>query len=253
MTRLDFTLIGAEGDHPISFDFVRCYNLGFTMRDAEKMQRHLEECYALGVKELICDRPPLVMPISPWAVLTDARIAVQRPKTSGEVEIVTVADDEGQIYVGVGSDHTDRPLENIDIPWAKQVAPNVVAPTLWRWDDVKDHWDQVRMSCTVVDHGETVEYQDASVAEFWTPAEMLNGTRESVVHVPGAIILFSGTVVTLEEKLRFAEKWTIRMSDPVLGREISHTYDIEVLATEVLNDGSASGDVAKGEKVMAAG
>jgi hypothetical protein len=250
MTTLNFTVIGIDGESPLSVDLVRCYNLGFTMRDEEKMQRHLEECYKLGVKELICDRPPLVMPISPWAVLTDSKVAVQRPKTSGEVEIVTLADADGTVYVGVGSDQTDRPLEGIDIPWAKQVAPNVVAPTLWKWDDVKDHWDEVRMSCTVVDKGESVEYQDASVAEFWTPVEMLQGVRDSVVHVPGAIVLFSGTVVTLEETLRFAEQWTLRMTDPVLNRELSFTYDIEVLANEVLNDGSASGDVAKGEKVM---
>lgn len=108
MSKLSFTIEDAAGRHPATIDFVRCYNLGFTMRDAAKMQRHLEECYALGIKELICDRPPLVMPISPWAVLTDDRVAVQRPKTSGEVEIETIADADGTVYVGVGSDHTDR-------------------------------------------------------------------------------------------------------------------------------------------------
>ncbi len=252
MTVLNFTIIDDQGAHPQSIDFVRCYNLGFTMRDEAKMQAHLEECYALGIKELICDRPPLVMPISTWAVVTDSLITVQRPKTSGEVEIVTIASADGTVYVGVGSDHTDRPLEGHDIPWAKQVAPNIVAPTLWLWEDVKGHWDQVRMSCTVVDGGEVVEYQDASVAEFWTPAEMLDGVRESVVHVPGAIVLFSGTVVTLEERLRFAEQWTIRMTDPVLGRALEHTYTVEVLASEVLNDGSHSGDVAKGDLLMKA-
>ncbi len=110
---------------PVDVDFVRCYNLGFTMRDEAKMQAHLEECYKLGVKELICDRPPLVMPISMWATLTDEVISVQRPKTSGEVEIVTIQDDDGTVYVTVGSDHTDRSLEGHDIPWAKQVTPNV--------------------------------------------------------------------------------------------------------------------------------
>ena len=33
----------------IDVDLVRCYNLGFTMRDEAKMQAHLEECYKLGV------------------------------------------------------------------------------------------------------------------------------------------------------------------------------------------------------------
>ena len=67
-----------------------------------------------------------------------------------------------------------------------------------------------------------------------------------MIRVPGAIILFSGTVVSIEERLRFAQEWTISMTDPVLGRTLQHTYRVELLATEVLNDGSATGDVARG-------
>jgi hypothetical protein len=248
MSVLKFKLIEKDGASSDKYmDFSRCYNLGFTMRDEAKMQAHLEECYKLGIKELICERPPLVMPISSWAVLTDTHIGVQRPKTSGEVEIVTIVDENDEIYVSVGSDHTDRSLETIDIPWSKQVAPNVVAPQMWRWNDVKDHWDDIHMESWVIDQGETVKYQEAMVNEFWTPAEMVQGLRDSVVRVPGANILFSGTVVSIGEKLRFAESWTIKMTDPVLNRVIEHTYTVDVLAREVLNDGSASGDVAKGE------
>ena len=230
-----------------SMYFSRCYKLGFTMRDEAKMQAHLEECYKLGIKELICERPPLVMPISSWAVLTDNHIGVQRPKTSGEVEIVTIVDENDEVFVSVGSDHTDRSLETIDIPWSKQVAPNVVAPQMWRWNDVKDHWDDIHMESWVIDQGETVKYQEAMVNEFWTPAEMVQGLRDSVTRVAGANILFSGTVVSIGEKLRFAESWTIKITDPVLNRVIEHTYTVDVLSREVLNDGSASGDVAKGE------
>jgi hypothetical protein len=216
------------------------------MRDEAKMQAHLEECYKLGIKELICERPPLVMPISSWAVLTDTHIGVQRPKTSGEVEIVTIVDENDEIFVSVGSDHTDRSLETIDIPWSKQVAPNVVAPQMWRWNDVKDHWDDIHMESWVIDKGEVVKFQEAMVNEFWTPAEMVQGLRDSVVRVAGPNILFSGTVVSIGEELRFAESWTIKMTDPILNRSIEHTYTVDVLGSEVLNDGSASGDVAKG-------
>jgi hypothetical protein len=244
MTTRAFVVHESATDRPVEIDLKRCYNLGFTMRDPVKMQAHLEECYKLGIKELICDRPPLVMPISPWAVLTDDHIDVQRPRTSGEVEIVTIADRDGTIYVGVGSDHTDRSLEGIDIPWGKQVAPNIVAPELWLWDDVKDHWDDISIECTVIDHGTEALYQQAMVSEFWTPAEMVQGARDSVVPVDGAFILFSGTVVSIGETLRFAESWSISMIDPVLDRRIDHTYTVTVLAPEVLNDGSASGEVA---------
>jgi hypothetical protein len=246
MTLRTFTVVDADGAHDLTIDLVRAYNLGFTIRDAEKMQRHLEECNRVGVPIPQVTRPPLVMPISPWAVLTDDVIPVQRPKTSGEVEIATVVDADGTVYVGVGSDHTDRSLECIDIPWSKQVAPNVIAPTLWRWDDVAGHWDDVQMESWVVDDGERRKYQEASVAEFWTPAEMLEGLRDSVVDPGGALAFLSGTVVSIEETLRFAQEWTIRLADPALGRTIEHTYRVEVLADEVLNDGSAGGDIAKG-------
>jgi hypothetical protein len=36
------------------------------------------------------------------------------------------------------------------------------------------------------------------------------------------------------------------MIDPVLNRTIEHTYTVSVLAGEVLNDGSSTGDIAKG-------
>jgi hypothetical protein len=244
MTRRSFTVQGIDSARDISIDLVRAYNLGFTIRDEEKMRRHLEECNRVGVPIPVVTRPPLVMPISTWAWVTDDVITVQRDRTSGEIEIATVVDADGSIYVGVGSDHTDRALECLDIPWSKQVAPNVIAPTVWRWEDVEAHWDEVQMESWVVDGGQRVKYQEASVAEFWTPAEMLQGVRESVVDPGGAIAFLSGTVVSIEEKLRFAEEWTLRMVDPVLDRTIEHSYRVEVLASEVLNDGSVAGIVA---------
>ena len=244
MTQRTFTVQQASGDSTLTLDLQRAYNLGFTIRDEEKMRRHLEECHRVGVPIPVVTRPPLVMPISTWAVVTDDAISVQRHRTSGEVEIATVVDADGEIYVGVGSDHTDRDLECIDIPWSKQVAPNVIAPTLWRWTDVADHWDEVLMESWVVDDGERVKYQEAGVNEFWTPVEMLKGLRDSVVDPGGAIAFLSGTVVSIEETLRFAQEWTLRLVDPVLNRTIEHTYRVDVLAAEVLNDGSDSGIVA---------
>lgn len=246
MTRRTFTVQQADGDRELVLDLARAYNLGFTIRDEEKMRRHLEECHRVGVPIPVVTRPPLVMPISTWAVLTDDVITVQRDRTSGEVEIATVVDADGVIYVGVGSDHTDRALECIDIPWSKQVAPNVIAPTLWRWDEVSDHWDDVLMESWVVDGGVRMKYQEANVSEFWTPVEMLQGVRDSVVDSGGAIAFLSGTVVSIEETLRFAEEWTIRLIDPVLDRIIEHTYRVEVLAREVLNDGSVDGGIVAG-------
>ncbi len=229
---LQLIVDSAEGQRELTLDVARVYNIGFTMRDTMKMQRHLDELEKEGVSVEAPTRPPIIFPISPWATLTAAEIEVQGPRTSGEIEIVTI-DDAGELYVGVGSDQTDRALEQFDIPWAKQVAPNVLAPTVWRWVDVEGHWDEVTLQSTVVDGGERVVYQRAGVAEFWTPTDMLDSLRDRTTPVDGARIVFGGTVVAEGESIRYGREWTLTMDDPVLGRRIQHAYSVAVLGEEI--------------------
>ena len=113
------------------------------------------------------------------------------------------------------------------------MAPNVVAPTVWRWRDVAEHWDTVTIHSTISDGDRVVEYQRAGVDEFWTPAEMRASIDGRVTPVPGAKILFSGTVVTLDEELDFGRTFTMSLRDPVLGRTIEHTYRTVVLSEEI--------------------
>lgn len=234
-----FQVAAAGGTTPLQLDVVRVYNLGFTIRDAQKMQAHLDEVYKHGLSELKIERPPIIFPISAWATITDDEAPVQYERTSGEVEIVTIDDGTGELYVTVGSDITDRQLEtsNLEgarnIRWSKQVAPNVVAPTVWRWADVAGHWDAVTIHSSIQDGDTVVEYQRAGVDEFWTPAEMRASIDGRVTPVAGAKILFSGTVVTLDEELHFGRTFTMSLRDPILGRTLEHTYRTVVLSEEV--------------------
>jgi hypothetical protein len=50
----------------------------------------------------------------------------------------------------------------------------------------------------------------------------------------GGLILFSGTVVSVDHTLSYSREWTLRMIDPVLRRMIEHTYHVIVLNEEVL-------------------
>lgn len=223
-----------DGEETLDFPVKRVYNLGFTIRDAAKMQAHLDEVAKEGVPPPSTDRPPIIFPISAWSTITDTQVPVQYSKTSGEIEIVTLIL-EDEVYVGVGSDHTDRALEAINIPWSKQVAPNVLAPTIWRWSDVADHWDHIEMECYVEEGGRRVLYQKAGVAEFWTPIEMRESLAGRIASVQdGGLVLFSGTVVSVDHRLSYSREWTISMIDPVLDRRIDHTYRIIVLDEELL-------------------
>jgi 4-hydroxyphenylacetate 3-monooxygenase len=139
------------------------------------------------------------------------------------------------MYVGVGSDHTDRELEAINIPWSKQVAPNVLAPMVWDWKEVAPHWDEVLLESYVSDEGGRKLFQQAGVAEFWTPEEMRDSLDGRIKLVEeGFLMLFSGTVVSVDGQLNYGREWTIRMIDPVLERKIEHTYHVVVLDEEIL-------------------
>ena len=197
------------------------------------MQQHLDEIVEAGIPQPHVEKPPAIFPISHWAITTDSDITVQRERTSGEVEIVILKQHD-DIFVGVGSDHTDRELEATDIIWSKQVCPNVVAPTVWPLADVEDHWDNIIIESVVEENGERTLYQRASVADFWTPREMLASLTGRVKPVEGGLVVFSGTVVSEQKALAYATTWTIRMIDPVLNRAIEHEYYVTVLANELL-------------------
>jgi hypothetical protein len=227
---LNFTIEGTSGSEQRALEVTRVYNLGFTIRDREKQQAHIDEVE--GVHVPWPPRLPIIFPISAWATITSEDVPVQYDRTSGEIEIVTVVDGD-ELYVGVGSDHTDRKLEATDIPWGKQVAPNIIAPTLWRWKDVEAHWNDILLESSVDSGSGPVLYQQAGVAEFWTPVEMVESVKGRIVEVPGVKVFFSGTVVSVNKKLDFGHVFRMQMIDPVLGRTIDHTYRVTQLADEI--------------------
>ncbi len=230
---LEFVLVDHDGtESALQIPVTRGYNLGFTIRDAAKMQAHIDEVALVGVVVPEIERPPIIFPISGWAWITSSVCPVQTEYTSGEIELLVV-DTGDELFVGVGSDHTDRSLESHDIPWSKQVAPNVLAPTLWRWSDVEAHWDECTLESHVWHEGERIRYQSASVAEFWTPGEMAHSVEGRVSDLKPRLML-SGTVVSEGGHLIYGDRWEFQLADPVLGRTIKHQYDVVVLAAEVL-------------------
>ena len=113
---------------------------GWTGRDEKALRHHIEELAAIGVP-----RPssvPVFYRISTANLVQTARVEVLGPDTSGEAEPVVVAMKDG-LWLGVGSDHTDRKAETMGIALSKQLCAKPVGKTLWRLDDVAAHWDRL--------------------------------------------------------------------------------------------------------------
>ena len=125
----------------------RMYNLGSATRETATARPHQEEVDNEGIFISFDIPAPRIYPISSHALTTDDEICVQGAESSGEVEIVLHVGE--RVSVGVGSDHTDRGLERTSIPWSKQVCPNVLAPTMWPLDEIRENWDDIKLKSWV--------------------------------------------------------------------------------------------------------
>lgn len=228
MFKFDATVLSRDSAESRSFPVARLYNLGSATREPAVAAEHQHEVARAGIQIAYHVPAPRIYPIDTFAITTGHRIGVQGPRTSGEVEIVLVMAD--RLYVGVGSDHTERDLERTSIVWSKQACPNVLAPTLWVFDEIADHWDDCVIRSSVDGH----PYQDVSVSAFLSPHDVLRILRERVPTLPGRdFVVFCGTIVALRKELGFGENWEFEMHDPVLGRHIRHAYKVEQLFDDI--------------------
>jgi hypothetical protein len=228
MFKFDATLVTRNGSAARTFPVRRMYNLGSATRDAAVAVHHQEEVARAGITIALNVPAPRIYPIDTYALTTEDAIGVVGPRSSGEVEIVLVVSD--RLYVGVGSDHTERDLERASIVWGKQASPNILAPTLWDFEEIAGHWDQCVMRSWV----DGRPYQDVGVNAFLSPPDILRVMRERIPGMPQRdFVVFCSTIVALDKELGFGDLWKFEMVDPVLDRRISHAYRLERLFDDI--------------------
>jgi len=209
---------------PLSFPVDKMVNAGFTGRDQEEVRHHLDELSAKGID--VPDITPLLYPVIPSTLTTGTSIDVYGVETAGEIEYVLFVKDENQVYVGIGSDHTDRKLEELDIPRAKQITPNLISPVVWDLKDVEEHWDSLSMECSVKKDADTILYQKGSLGLLMSPSELLAFVAQKIEGPLQNIVIFSGTVKMETADFVFADTFSGLLSDPTLNRSIGFSYRI---------------------------
>jgi hypothetical protein len=200
---------------------------GWTGRNTEALEAHIKELEAVGVKR------PKSVPIfyrNAVSLLTTApEIQVVGDKSSGEVEFVLYSLADG-MWVGVGSDHTDRKAETINVTLSKQMCPKPVGRTIWRYDEVKPHWDRLTLRSFVPGEGGRRLYQEGRVTNMRSPEELIKlytgGDR-----LERGTAMFCGTFA-VHGGISSAGTFEMELEDPVLGRELRHSYKIVSLPDE---------------------
>jgi hypothetical protein len=210
------------GGHAIQLAAKALTIAGWTGRNPEAVQRHIDELVAIGVA------PPKQIPtlyrVARALLTTESVIEAVGATSSGEAEFCLFNID-GQLYVAVGSDHTDRALETHDVALSKQICAKPLSGDCWRFDEVEDHWDQLILRSFATTDGIERLYQEGSVAELLHPRELLSKIEVPFDH---GNVLFGGTV-PVKGAMYCAQFFRVELHDPVLGRTLACEYQIKVL------------------------
>jgi hypothetical protein len=198
---------------------------GWTGRDPAAVERHIKELEALGVK-----RPastPIFYRVSAARLTTGTEIEAVGAHSGGEVEFVLLQH-EGRMWVGAGSDHTDRQVETYGVTVSKQMCDKPVAPVFWAFDEVAPHWDRLKLSAHVVENGAPKVYQDGPVTAMLAPLDLIGRYLKGAGRLPDSTLMFCGTLAA-RGGVRPTEQFAFEIEDPVLGRKIAHAYSVRVL------------------------
>jgi Protein of unknown function (DUF2848) len=197
---------------------------GWAGRDEKALRHHIEELAAIGVPR------PSSVPVfyrGSASLLTQAdQLDVLGPDSSGEVEPVIVALEDG-LWLGVGSDHTDRKAETFGIALSKQMCGKPVSRDLWRLDAVIDRWDTLVMRSHATIDGKSTLYQEGTLANLRPPSDLIGKWTSQGALKPGTI-MFGGTLGAIGG-IRSASHFAMEICDPTTGQTLRQDYDIAVL------------------------
>lgn len=224
MTTLHLTLESREGRMPVAFDVSDFVIAGWAGRNKEAMEHHIRELEALGVARPAAT--PTYYRVASARLTTAGLIEDAGTAGSGEVEALLIAKD-GKLYVGVGSDHTDRKVETYGVAVSKQVCDKPVATTVWPFEEVADHWDSLILRSHAVIDGARVLYQEGPISGLLAPEALISGWAAEGA-LPGGTAMFGGTMPAIGG-VRSGTRFEGELEDPVLGRKIAFGYDVKTL------------------------
>jgi hypothetical protein len=212
---------------PLTFDYTRMVNAGYVGRNQEEVRRHIDELAEKGIpgpKET-----PVLFPVITRTLVTDDDIEVYSGETSGEVEYVLLVKDAETIYVGLGSDHTDRHLEETDIPRSKQICPNIISQKVWPLSEVEAHWDDLEIQSTVVSGEESTLYQKGPLELILDPKGLMEFVRSKIKGGLENMVIFSGTLGTLGGDFLYGNRFEAELLDPKTNRRLELGYNVQPL------------------------
>jgi Protein of unknown function (DUF2848) len=221
MQKLEFS----AGNQLIVAEIHNLVIAGWTGRDARGVEDHIAELEALGVS-----RPrqvPCFYRLGSTLLTSEPQVEVCGSESSGEVEFVLVSLPQG-LFVGVGSDHTDRKVEAYGVTVSKQVCPKPIAKDLWSFEDVAPHWDELILQSWVTRGNHRELYQEGKVVSMRSPEDLVSRYAGPGKSLPVGTVLYCGTL-PVQGKIGSSEEFEVALKDPIRACSLHHAYAVRCL------------------------
>ena len=198
---------------------------GWTGRDRAAQEKHIAELELLGVR-----RPPttpVYYRVSSSRLTTSDSIEATGNDSSGEVEFIMLQTG-GSLWIGVGSDHTDRKVETYNITVSKQMCDKPVAREVWLFDELGDHWDSLVLRSWTTKDGKRRLYQEGRVTSMLHPHDLIAGYLRNGASLDEGTAMFGGTLPAIGG-IQPADRFEFELEDPLRKQRLTHGYEIRCL------------------------
>ena len=213
----------AANNRPLRFEANQLILAGYTGRDQESVRRHIEELAQQGVP--VPKRVPELYTVNPMSLQVGGTVWANDGTSSGEVEYVLLIGKD-DLFVTVGSDHTDRALEALTVEKSKQIYPKILGREVWRVSQLMKEWDELILRSYVTEDATEHEYQSGKLGGLITAKHLQELIGPTVQ--PGTVI-FSGTVPLMDGQVRYGSRFIGELASPDGRVLVRCSYDISVL------------------------
>jgi hypothetical protein len=111
----------------------------------------------------------------------------------------------------------------------EQVCKNILSSRVWRYRDVKDHWDELELRSWVRapgnENGAEILYQEGSLGTILAADTLIDLVRARIKDERrDGLVIFSGTVPLVAGKIIYSSEFRCELRDPRSGRSLSCSY-----------------------------
>ncbi len=216
-----FKLQGSRRE--VDFTPRRIIIAGYTGRNQDEVRAHINELAAEGVPAPT--EIPAIFRATLDRLTANGEAEVIGGHTSGEAEAVLLVDGD-DIWVAVGSDHTDRELEMTNIAASKQVCPKPVSAEVWRYAEVRERWDRLILRSWVGESGREQLYQEGRMSALLAPEDLLAILRRRLGKLVDGAAIFTGTIPLVGGRFVPGSYFEAELFDESVGRSLRCAYRV---------------------------